>query len=148
MATLRNIIRTTLESDATLTALLTGGVFDATELDYTGEGASQAPVQTDGIQIKAHAIIRWNESLPTGSQYRIGAEDEEFECHIYQDAGYDVIESAVNRINALLHDKYFNTDDRALAHVTRTYVSREVPAEELGYVPRKFMRFSTIHIRR
>jgi hypothetical protein len=147
MATLRNTIRTTLEADATLTTALTGGIFDASELDYTGQGASQSPMETNGVQIKPLLIIRWGESVPYGSQYRIGAEDEEFECHIYQDVGYGVIESAVSRVNTLLHDKRFNTDDRTLAHVTRIFVSRELPAEELGYVPRKFMRFSVIHIR-
>lgn len=147
MATLRNTIRTTLEADSTLTTALTGGIFDASELDYTGQGSSQAPMQADGVQIKPHLIIRWGESVPYGSNYRIGAEDEEFECHIYQDVGYSVIESVVNRLNVLLHDKRFTADDRTLAHVTRIHVSRELPAEELGFVPRKFMRFSVIHIR-
>jgi hypothetical protein len=148
MATLTNLIRTTLEADSVLTTALTGGIFDASELDYTGEGAHDAPKEADGVQIKPHMIIRWGASVPTGANYRIGAEDENFECHIYQDSGYDVIGSMVNRVNALLHDKYFTPDDRALAHVTRIYVSGELPAEELGYVSRKFMRFSAIHIRK
>lgn len=144
MATLRNVFRTTLEADATLSALLTGGIFDASELDYTGQGAMQAPRESDGVQLKPHAVIRWTVSTPIGSSFKVGGEAETVEVYVYQDVDYDVIESAIIRMKVLLDDVYLTADNRALAHVNKVFTSGEIPAEELGMASSRFVRFTII----
>lgn len=146
MAALRDVVRTRLTSDATLMALLEGGVLDASTLNYSGESVADAPFGSDNVTMEAHAIIRWGESAPYDA-YKFAAEDEEFEIYLYQAVGYNVIESAISRIRTLLHDQYLTADDRALAHVRMIFVSRDIPADELGGVPSRFVRFSTIMIR-
>jgi len=144
MPTLRATVKSTLEADATLMTLLTGGIRDSSVLDFTGEGASQAPREADGITLKPHAVIRWGGSNPTGASYKVGAEAESVEVYVFQDTSYDVIESAIIRIRQLLHDTYLNTSDRALAHVNKAHISGEMPAEELGNAACKFIRFAVI----
>jgi len=147
MATLRDLVRMTLTGDATLMALLTGGVKDDSTVDYTGEGAKDAPRESDGVRLKPHAVINWSDSTAYDT-YKVGAELESVEIYFYQDMGYSTIESAINRTKVLLHDQYLLTDDRALAHLSQTFVSRGFRAEELGNAPCRFVRFSIVHIRR
>lgn len=144
MATLRNVFRTTLEADATLTALLTGGIFDSSELDYSGEGAMQAPRESDGVQLKPHAVIRWKGSISIGPGIKVGGEAETVEVYVYQDVDYDVIESAIIRMKYLLDDVYLTADNRALAHVNKDFMSADIPAEELGMASSRFVRFTII----
>lgn len=144
MTTLRATVKATLQANAPLMALLVGGVLDASVLDFTGEGASQAPRDTDGVTLLTHAVIRWGEVSPNGSSRKIADEAETFEIYVYQDTGFDVIESALIKIKKLLHDTYLSTDDRALAHVNRVFTSGEMPAEELGNAACRFVRFAVI----
>jgi len=144
MATLRAKVKATLQANAPLVALLTGGILDASVLDFTGEGASQAPREADGVTLKTHAVIRWGDVSPNGSGLKIGDEAETFEIYVYQDTGFDVIESALIKIKKLLHDSYLVTDDRALAHVIKVFTSGEMPAEELGNAACRFVRFAVI----
>lgn len=142
MATLRAAIKSTLTGDAPLMALLTGGVLDAQDLNFTGEGAYEAPREADGVTLKAHAVVRWGERSPTGRAVKVRAKLETVEIYVYQDTGFDVIESAILRMCSLLEDTYVTTDDRALAHITeQSFVSGELPAEELGNAACKFVRF-------
>lgn len=144
MATLRQTVKSILQNDATLMALLPGNILDSADMDFTGQGASQAPREADGITLKPHAVIRWSGSNPTGASYKVGAEAESVEVYVYQDTSYDVIESAIIRIRQLLHDTYLSTSDRALAHVNKAHISGEMPAEELGNAACKFIRFAII----
>lgn len=142
MATLHNAFKAVLTSDSTLMALLTGGIFDAAVLDYTGEGASQAPRQSDGVTLKPHAVIRWGAGTPNGSSYKVAGEVESVEVYVYQDTGYDVIESAILRMRTLLGDRYLTTDDRALAHVLKTpFKGPQITEEALGMAACQFDRF-------
>ena len=142
MASLHTVFRTTLEADATLTALLTGGIFDAEELDYSGEGAGQAPRQADAVQLKPHAVIRWSGGSPTGASYKVAGEVESVEVYVYQDVGYDVIESAILRMRTVLGDRYLSADDRALAHVSKQpFRGPQTTADELGMASCQFVRF-------
>lgn len=144
MATLRAKVKAVLTSDVTLMALLPGSILDAEVLDYSGEGSSQAPREADGVTLKTHAVIRWGSVSPNGSGLKIGDEAETFEIYVYQDVGFDVIESVLIKIKKLLHDTYLTTDDRALAHVIKIFTSGEMPAEELGNAACRFVRFAVI----
>lgn len=144
--TLRTTVRTTLTGDATLASILTGGVLDASTLDLTGEGASETPKEADGITIKPHAVIRWRESGAYGF-YPIGAEDQMVEVYFYHPNDYDQIDAAISRTKLLLHNQYFNTTNRQMAHFSLTHISRETPAPEMGMVPSQFVRFDVITIR-
>lgn len=145
MATFRQAFKTVLTSDVTISALLTGGIFQSNELDYTGEGASQAPRDTDGVTLKPHAVIHFGERSPRGDARKVRGKLETVEVYVYQDTGFDVIESAILRMCSLLEDKYLSTTDRALAHITEeSFTSGELPAEELGNAACKFVRFFVV----
>lgn len=146
MATLRQAFKSALTNDATLTALLTGGILDSSvDLDYTGEGASQAPREADEITLKPHAVIHWGGRSPNGAARKVRGKLETVEVYVYQDTGFDVIESAILRMCSLLEDQYLSVTDRALAHITeQSFTSGELPAEELGNAACKFVRFFVV----
>lgn len=146
MATLRQTLKTTLEGDATLTAILPGGILDSDDMPQDGGGASSAPRTSDGVQINPFAVIRLGASNAFGSR-KVGAERESAEIYFYQDTGYDLIERAIGRVKTLLHDEYLEGDDRQIAHFLYTFSSQEVPADELGEVPCRFSRYQINTIR-
>lgn len=145
MPTLRETVKSTLEADATLMALLTGGVFDSQDFDFTGEGMRDAPKETDGVSMAPHAVVHFGERSPNGNARKVRGKLENLEIYVYQDTGFDVIEGAIIRMCSLLEDKYLSTSDRALAHITEdSFTSGELAAEELGYCPSKFVRFFVV----
>lgn len=146
MATLSETVKTMLEDDGTLMALLYGGIFDAEDLDISGESDSDAPKESDGVRIQPHAVIRWGEST-SFSEEAIEAEVGNVEIYVYQHRGHDVIDAAVNRIKALLNRQLISADDRALAKLSYAMTSREIPAEEFGGAPCKFSRYAVYQIR-
>jgi len=142
MATLHATVKTMMTGDATLMALLTGGVFDGDSLDFTGEGASEAPREADEVVLKPHAIIHWDGRSPRGNARKVKGKLEPFEVYVYQDTGFDVIESAILRLCTLFEDKYLSVTDRALAHVTEdSFTSGEIADEAMGNAACKFVRF-------
>lgn len=148
MATLRAAFRLALESDATLTGLATGGIYDADEMDFTGIGAGQAARETDGVTLKPFLAIRWRAATPFGP-YPVGGERETVEVYAYDDGshGYATVESIISRLKALVHDAYLSASDRDLAHAQWIYASGETPADELGGAACKFCRFSVTTVR-
>lgn len=146
MATLRETVKTTLTGDDDWDELLTGGTFDAADFDREGMSLDNIPTVSGGVRIAPFAVIRWRASNPFGP-FPVDAEQQSFEVYIYADIGYAAIEQAVGLAKSLLHDQYLTADDRALAHVIYTFISGEVPADELGGAPCQFIRFSVNHIR-
>jgi hypothetical protein len=145
--TLRDVVRQTLEADTTLTNILTGGIFDASELDYGGESIGQAPKGADGIAIAPHAVIRWR----SGNQYgpsKIKADTQTVEMYVYQDTGHDKIEQVLNHLRINYDDRYFTADDRALAHMMFAHIGGEFTADELGGIPGQFARFVVYQVRK
>ena len=153
MATLRDAFQAWVEADPVVQAQLTGGIFDASEMDYGGESASQAPrePEPDGVTIIPHAVIRWRGSGEY-PPYRVGSERETVEVYVYQDTDYSIIDAVVNSLRLRQHNDGFGTyleaDDRALAHLNFAQISGEIPAEELGYTPCRFIRFYFIQVRK
>lgn len=149
MAPLRATLTTRLTGDATLMALLPGGVLDPSVLPQDGGGAGSVPREADGVRIRPFAILRsGTDSSYQGEDRLLSAGSEFWEVYLYQDIGYSTIDAAVGRIKTLLHDTYVTADDRAIAHVLYTFTSADLVADELGGCPMKLCRYQVIHIRK
>lgn len=147
MAVFREVLKTTLTSDAALMLILTGGVQDASTQPQDGGGASSLPTESNGVTVKPFASIRFGSSRMAGVQ-KINAQAGSVELYFYQDTGYDKIEQAITRALALLNDQYLSADDRALAHLSQPFISGDTMAEELGNLPCRFLRFAVTDIRK
>lgn len=146
MSTLRELPVDTLTNDVTFAALMTGGVFDAQDMPIDGGGASSAPRETDGVQIKPHAIVRWRSDKPF-SAVPIGAENTSFEVYLYQHVGYDIIEQAITLAKALFHQKRFQSSDRQFVFINWVFNGEEMTTAEYNGHPMRFMRFEVTQVR-
>lgn len=146
MATLREAVISLLTADVTLSALLTGGVLDASDFSFDGGGMDEAPHVTDSSRIKPFAVVRWQSSDQFGP-LKIKGEIQSFEVYAYQNAGYSTIEPALSRIKVLLDQVRVNADDRQLAYFVFNHESQELNAPEQGHIPCKFMRFMVTIVR-
>lgn len=140
MSGLRAAFKDFLADDTTLSALLTGGIFDAQDFDQEGLSMDNVPRDTDGVTILPNLVIRWQAST-LFSSYKIGAEAQTVELYFYDHLGYDTIEAALSRGKVLLHDIYMEADDRGLAHIRWAFHSRQSTADELGNAPMMFSRY-------
>lgn len=148
MATLRDAFKTILTDDATLTALLTGGIKDASNEPKGGFGLKDLAKELDGVRIQPFALIRWRDSVLLQPDMDVlSPEKESVEIYVYQDKGFATIESAVNRLKVLLHRQLISADDREFAYCHFEFVSGEVPAEEYDNASMKFIRFNLSEIR-
>ncbi len=132
-----------LTGDATLSALLTGGWFDAESLPRQGMSMSLAPKMADGVSIAPFGVIRRRGMTDEGIR-DLNAERGSVEFYLYADRGYAVIERAITRLKGLLNEKIFVSSDVSLAFLRFTFVSGELMADELAYAPFKFVRFNLI----
>ncbi|MEQ8673300.1 MAG: hypothetical protein RIC84_08795 [Aggregatilineales bacterium] len=101
MATIRTALLAKLEGDATLTGILTGGVWDASEVDRRGVTPREAVYEADGVRLKPLAVVRWRSAVST--EIVQISERRFFEIYFYEDYGYVKIETAKRRVKALLH---------------------------------------------
>lgn len=148
MAVLRDVIVATLSADATLSALLTGGIRDVSDLPQDQGGAGSAPRASDGITIAPHARVRLTAATPVGpALWRLSPEWQGCELYLYQRKGYATIDAALARSKALLHDAYLETDDMRLAHLEYTYASPDLTADELEGAAMRFCRFNITLVR-
>lgn len=99
--TIRAKIKGVLEADTTLTGILTGGIYDASELPQDGLTPEAVPGAYSGVRLLPCAVIRFS----TRSETQIvGASKRQFFfIWFYQHVGYDQIELAMARCRALLH---------------------------------------------
>lgn len=140
MAVLRDVLRTTLAGDATLAALLTGSVLDVSTMPPDQGGAGDAPRAANGV-IKPHARVKMIGG-PAMEPWRLSPKLTSVEIYVYQAKGYATIDAAIARIGEMLHDRYLNADDFALAHLIHAYFSPDLVADELGGAAMRFTRFS------
>ena len=131
MATLEAGLKTFLNADAALAAILTGGILD-TDDDLFREdvSASKAPRETDGVTLKPFAFIRWRTELPT--EIRAYSERHTLEIYLYQHAGYVTIRQAKARLKALLDRKTIASDNYGMGMFHWRGGTNEFPAVELG----------------
>lgn len=144
MSTLRTVFKTLLQNDAALLALLTGGVSDAADHDIDGGSADSAPRAADGVTLLPHAKIRWRSATPL-EPFALAPLRQTVEVYVYQHKGFTVIDAAVLRLRALLHNTYLQADDTKLNHVALVNTSGELPAPEYGNAPCRIVRFSVTY---
>lgn len=116
MATLRDLTRTTIENDSGAggaATLLTGGVWDASELDR--EGIDLNDVTDPNGRIKPFLVIRWRTTIPFGPEV-LPAESRFVEFYIYQHLGQATIDSVIARLKVLFHRKFFTATGFGLVH--------------------------------
>lgn len=149
MAALRDTLRTTLEGDSTLMAILTGGVWDASELDRQGLSLADVAKQADGVRIKPCALIRFRGANPTvQSDFIPGIEHRFFDVLGYADAGYAIVDSALRRIKVLFDLKYFTSDNEGLTYVRWAGDLGEFVDDQLGGAAADRSRYQVILIRK
>lgn len=149
MTVLTEVVKNTLANDATLAALLTGGVFDAEDEQRAGGGAKSAPRLADGARVEPYAMLRWRAANRMADAVNaLMPERETLEIYNYQNKGYVTIHQAIAREMKLLNDQYLAAEDREIAHFLYLFTSGEVPAPEVGKAPCKFVRFQIVTIRK
>lgn len=127
--TIRDDLRQTLEADGTLTALLTGGIYDASELPQDGLTMRIAQTDANGRLLPC-AVIRFRDMTETEivgySRRRF------FEIYAYQQRGMDAVDAALARCRALLHPhKQFTTDGGQVYYTTWVDEVGDLVADEL-----------------
>lgn len=149
MASLRDTLRLALQADATLTAILTGGIWDAATLDREGLSLADVAKDTNGVRIKPAAVLRFRGSNPTDqSDTIVGAESRFFEVWVYADSGYATIDSAIRRIKALFDLHYFTSDNEGLTYLRWAGDIGEIEAPELGNATADRSRYQIILVRK
>jgi hypothetical protein len=140
MASLQDTIRLGLEADGSLTTILTGGIFDASELDR--EGLSLGDVQDPTTKkVKPCAVLRWRGSSPTGPTDRLNAEARFLEVYLYEDMGTVNVEAAKRRLKQLLHRQSFLAANFGLVWLRWAGDFGEFSADELGGASADMARF-------
>lgn len=130
MPSLRETVRTTLTGDVTLSGILTGGIYDADQLDRGG--IDKSAIRDTNLRLKPFVVLRWRASNPYGP-LPVNAEQRFFEVWFYEDGGTESIEQAKARIKTLLHRKYFNNvDSTGLVYTEWAGDLGEVPPGEAG----------------
>lgn len=110
--TIETSIVTHLEADATLTALLTGGLYSSTETGRLGISIDSTPDAYDNgfllpcAIVKARALTPTNELADADGQFMTTR--QVIEVWLYDDgrADYSTLEAARSRIYALLQDQH------------------------------------------
>lgn len=145
MTALRQVLRETLEGDATLMALLTGGVFDAAELPDDGltPGMTGSPWNASTGVLAPCAVIRWRNRAPYGPHWDLGSERLFVEVYLY--GMRTTIESAADRVNVLLNAQLLSADSRNV-RIKKAGGMQEVPTLELGNVNGLMLRFQAVRI--
>lgn len=100
MSTLRQAVISLLENDATLMAILTGGVYDRREISRTLTPAAYSVVGA----LKPCAVVTLEVTTPLGPA-EFDFETVYFQVWLYEEAGnhYAAIDPARDRVRALLH---------------------------------------------
>lgn len=94
---MRTAINALLIGDATLMAILTGGLYTTDEISR-----QKTPAAFDAnSELRPCALLRLTSTSPTGPHYH--SAQQGIELYLYQKAGYDQIDAAINRIYQLLH---------------------------------------------
>lgn len=101
-----DVVVATLQGDATLMALLTGGLYDGQTVSEISR--QMTPAAFDAWQeVQPCAIVKAESATPWGPLHHSGR--VYFVVWLYQRGGSGVIEQARNRIYALLHRQQLST---------------------------------------
>ena len=105
MATIESDLRTFLEADGTLTGILTGGIYDASELDQNLLTPSTPGLYTSATvpKLKPCLLIRWAEKNPSEVVDKSRRQFVNF--FVYEHRGYANINAAIGRLFDILNRK-------------------------------------------
>jgi hypothetical protein len=105
MVSLKAVFRQRLEADAALTTILTGGIWDSSELPRTKITAKNRPeiFEANNITIKPFAAITWREGSPL-EMLIPDSQRRTCEVYIYQQTGYDKIDAVLRRLEQMFED--------------------------------------------
>lgn len=120
MSTLAGVTIGALKVDNALTALATGGIWDADSTAPDGgkvgyRGMRNELMMTAGDPVRKPAIyLSWSTDVPFGvAQRSLGAQHAYVEVYYYQDNGYDIIRKMSARVRQLLAYKRFQFTEPA-----------------------------------
>ena len=149
MASIGTVIRQALEASATLTAVLTGGIYDASELGRQGLTPDATGLYT-GQVLNPCAIIRGRGANPFGPHYTADNRSERafFEIYFYEDNGFVNVDNALNLTKKLLDRSQHTADNGSIWWVNWVNDSGELDAPEYGAAAMKFSRYELIYVRR
>lgn len=143
---MREAVKAALEADSALNAILTGGIFDAGELDRVGLTPSTPGLYDNQGQLKSCAVIRWR----TSDLKEIVANSERrfFEVWLFEDRGWEDIENAKRRIKALLHRKQVVSANEGLCFMNWAGDLGEFVDDEMGGASADRLRFTIDYTRK
>lgn len=137
MAYLRETLKTFLNEDAVLMALLTGGVLDTDELPMGASSIEDVP--HTGPEILPFAVLRWR---GTTEKEIVGlTERRSVEIYFYQHRGYATIERAKRRVKTILNRTQLPAEDAGLSMFHWAHDTGEFPADELGRASADMSRY-------
>ncbi len=139
MATMRAAVKAKLTGDSTLMATLTGGVHDADDLDRTGLTPETAGVYDSLGKLKPCSVIRWRGS--DMKEIVANSERRFFEVWLYEDRGWNNIETAKRRIKTLLHRKQVASSNEGLCFMSWAGDLGEFVDDEMGGASADRLRF-------
>jgi hypothetical protein len=94
-----------MEADATLTAILTGGVYEAGEVGLEGITRETTPAAFSGGYLLPCSLVRQRDLVPDGIVEDDIEQDTSVrivvEVWLYEDRGYTNIDAAINRLFTL-----------------------------------------------
>jgi len=113
MADIQETLRVFLETDGTLPGILTGGIYDALELDQGGLTVRKKPALFDATtgQLKPAALIRWRGLA--GSEIRGLTYRQFVHIYFYEQSGHSNIRAAMQRCFLILDRKQFTGTDES-----------------------------------
>ena len=112
MTDVKGIIIAPMEADATLMALLAGGVYGVAAIHR--EMAGPKPFDAYG-RVRPSALVRREVSTATGPRRRFSRQF--VVIFFYDSAGYEVITEAMSRTRALLHEQRVGGGAYEIQHV-------------------------------
>jgi len=134
---LEQAVRELLEGDEVLSDLLTGGIYDADEMDrdnWTLQNVKRAP----SGRLLPFAVLRWGGDVPGGGLNTSGRVT--LDVWIYEDSGFSHIRPAMERVRELLHLRSFSTSEKSVARGMWLGGLGEGVADELGKASRNRAR--------
>lgn len=147
MADLRTALREYLLADATLSAILTGGIYDAQTTDAEGADTSWIPRDpVNGVTLAPFAIIRFRGETPTEVIAR--TERRFVEIYFYQGYGYTQIERAKRRVKEILHRQQVQAEDAGIAMFHFVQGRGEMPAPEYENAASDMNRYYVDYVRK
>lgn len=154
MASQQTALKTYLAADISLSATLTGGIFNAADLGKNGltpEYAQKNNLLSASLQIKPLAVIVWRNSIATELTIDEPSETRFVELWFYcgvASGAWATIETAKRQAKDRLHRAQLSADNYGANFLTWVDDLGEFTAEELFDTPADRSRYSIQYTRR